>query len=268
MSQKDNFEQKYMDMISEIQQQDKFIIDCENITNSHYVFNTKNWNNLILAWWIKQSQDLFNVFSCSGGSQDCVNVMGLGSANNVYNSCNIWLSSNVYYSYFLEWCSYCLGCVWLKNKSYCILNKQYTKEERYELIEKIFLQMENQWIFWEFFPGYLNPFCFNDTIAFLINHNINKVDIVSKWYLWRDEEIKVDIPTDLETVETKDINKYQWFVENWKWDIKSEILKKVIKDEKGNVYRIVNMEYEFQKKYGLPLPRLHWMDRIKLWFLS
>ena len=41
------------------------------------------------------------------------------------------------------------------------------------------------------------------------------------------------------------------------------ILKKVIKDEKGNVYRIIKMEYDFLMKHGLSLPRKHWLERLK-----
>jgi hypothetical protein len=29
------------------------------------------------------------------------------------------------------------------------------------------------------------------------------------------------------------------------------------------VYRIIPMEYQFLKKHGLPLPRQHWLDRLK-----
>ncbi|MEI6774389.1 MAG: hypothetical protein WCL18_06480 [bacterium] len=42
----------------------------------------------------------------------------------------------------MEQCSYCLGCIGLKNKEFCILNKQYTKEEWFEMANKIFEQMD------------------------------------------------------------------------------------------------------------------------------
>jgi hypothetical protein len=42
----------------------------------------------------------------------------------------------------LEACSFCLGCIGLINKSFCIFNKQYTKEERYAKVDEIFSQME------------------------------------------------------------------------------------------------------------------------------
>jgi len=45
--------------------------------------------------------------------------------------------------------------------------------------------------------------------------------------------------------------------------IDPEILKYIIQDEQGNVYRIVKMEYDFLMKYGLPLPRKHWLDRMR-----
>ncbi len=51
--------------------------------------------------------------------------------------------------------------------------------------------------------------------------------------------------------------------ERW---IDPEILKKVIQDKEGNYYKIVKMEYDFLMKHRLPLPKLHWLDRIKLGF--
>lgn len=47
------------------------------------------------------------------------------------------------------------------------------------------------------------------------------------------------------------------------WWIDPTILKKVIRDEDGNVYRIIKMEYDFLMKHGLPLPRKHWLGRLK-----
>ncbi len=51
--------------------------------------------------------------------------------------------------------------------------------------------------------------------------------------------------------------------ERW---IDPEILKKVIQDQEGNYYKIVKMEYDFLMKHKLPLPKLHWLERIKLGF--
>ena len=38
---------------------------------------------------------------------------------------------------------HCFGCVGFKHKQYCILNKQYTKEEYEKLVQKIIKQMND-----------------------------------------------------------------------------------------------------------------------------
>jgi hypothetical protein len=49
-------------------------------------------------------------------------------------------------------------------------SNQYTKEQWYSLADKIFAQMDSDWILWDFFPGYLNPFYFNDTAAYIMDN--------------------------------------------------------------------------------------------------
>jgi hypothetical protein len=41
------------------------------------------------------------------------------------------------------------------------------------------------------------------------------------------------------------------------------ILKKVIRDEDWNSYRVIKMEYDFLVKHRLPLPRKHRLERLK-----
>jgi hypothetical protein len=84
--------------------------------------------------------------------------------------------------------------------------------------------------------------------------------------MWRDDKIKVDISETAEIVETKNLLSYQGFDSNGNWKINPEILKKVIVDSNGNYYKIVPMEYDFLVKYELPLPEIHWIERIKLGF--
>ena len=38
-------------------------------------------------------------------------------------------------------CQYCFGCIGLRNKSYGIFNKQYSKDEYYQLLDKIKTKM-------------------------------------------------------------------------------------------------------------------------------
>jgi hypothetical protein len=59
----------------------------------------------------------------------------------------------------------CFGCVGLQRKQYCILNKQYTKEEYETLVPKIIEHMKSTREWSEFFPIEISPFTYNETVA-------------------------------------------------------------------------------------------------------
>ena len=242
------------------------IIESEDVLNWSFVFNLKNWNNTLFVWSTAWAENWFDFLIWWEGNNDIywVNNSWWG-CQNIFNSVQVGWSTDIYYSQNIETCSHLLFCNGLKNKSYCILNKQYTKSEWEILADKIFKQMESDWILWDFFPGNINPFYFNDTIAGML-WDFTKEEVESKWYLWRDEEIKVDIPEWVDIISTEQLNDYQWYSPSGEWRINPEILQKVIKDDAWDYYRIVQMEYDFLVKHWLPLPSLHWIDRMKINF--
>ena len=75
-------------------------------------------------------------------------------------------------------CQNCFGCVGLKNKSYCIFNKQYSKQEYNELVPKIIEHMKHPHPQplshrervaeerGEFFPARYSPYAYNETNAY------------------------------------------------------------------------------------------------------
>ena len=94
----------------------------------------------------------------------------------------------------------------------------------------------------------------------------------------------MDIPDWMEVVEVSELGEYEGWENsprpsgtplteggitsiandtNSERHIDPAILKKVIRDEEGNVYRVIKMEYDFLLKHGLPLPRKHWLERLK-----
>ena len=240
-----------------------WIMNCNESFDVLFSHNIQYWKNLAFASFNDISENLYDI--CSVGSMsmnDCYGVMWCAWAEHIYCSVNVPFCNNTYYSYFLESCTFCLWCVGLKNKSYCILNKQYTKEERYEKVDEIFSQMDADGTLGQFFPATMNPFYFNDTAAYLIDPTFTKEEVTAKGYLRRDEPIKVDIPAGVQTVKTSELWQYEWRRDDQRY-IDPEIMKKVIIDEQWNAYRVIPMEYEFLMKYGLPLPRKHWLDRMK-----
>ncbi len=274
------------------------IIQSSNIKNGLIVYNASMARNVCIFWSTKYCENLYDV--CMSGNADHFYAIcdAWGFSEHIYCSSMLATVSFCFYSYMLESCSFCLGCIWLKNKQFCILNKQYSKEDRYEKVDEIFWQMEKDETLWEFFPASMNPFYFNDTAAYLIDPSFTKEEVTAKWYLWRDEPIKVDIVEWAKVVKTSELSSYEWWqhasswtivkdahkevplgwLPEWEWDsstplslrsewrkrhIDSEILNVIIQDESWNVYRIVKMEYDFLMKHWLPLPRTHRLDRMK-----
>jgi len=242
------------------------IFSSHNIVDGYFVKEVDWGKNLIVAGWAESnSKDLYGCLDVwfEWENSNYYNVHYCGEwSNHIYCSSSAATCSNIYYSYFLENCSYCIGCVWLKNQHYCILNKQYTKEEREEKADQIFQSMSDAWVLGWFLPAKMNPFYFNDTAAYLLDSTFTKEEVVALWYLWRDEPIKIDIPERMEKVNISDLQDYEWY-KNGVWTIDTSILKKVILDEQGNSYRVIKVEYDFLMRYGLPLPRKHWLDRMK-----
>jgi len=236
----------------------KFVLKSYDVDDGYCSLEIKDGKNLLVVGGSNLNEHMYDVFEAGAhGNTNFFGAMNAGvKSENIYNCEGIVTCNNVYYSRFLEHCNYCIGCIGLKNKEFCILNEQYSKEEWFELADKVFAQMDSDGILGKYFPAKLNPFYFNDTVASLVG-DFKKDEIVNEWFLWRDEEIKVDIPEWLGIVKASDLDVVSF---------DESILKKVIQDEKGNFYRIVPMELEFLKKYGLPLPTVHWLDRIKLGF--
>jgi hypothetical protein len=74
-------------------------------------------------------------------------------------------SSDIFYSWDCHSCTNCFGCIGLRHKQYCILNKQYTKEEYEDLVPKIIEKMRADGEWGEFFPVTMSPFAYNETVA-------------------------------------------------------------------------------------------------------
>ncbi|MDD4530299.1 MAG: hypothetical protein PHO80_01975 [Candidatus Gracilibacteria bacterium] len=251
-------------------------INSENVENVFGGTNIINGRNSLIVGNPIGTKNIYDTL-LTGTTGDYYGCADSGvNSEKIYCSVAIVNSNTIFYSQFLEGCSFCLGCIGLKNKSFCILNKQYSKEDWYELADKIFVQMNLDGILGDFFPGKMNPFYFNDTMAYLIDDTFTKEEVEKDGYMWRNEEIKVNISEDAEIIDSSDLDKFQGYDLSGKWHINHEILKKVIfskvnlKDKgntfnkNGGYYRIIKTEYDFLVKHGLPIPEIHWLDRIKL----
>ncbi len=156
-------------------------------------------------------------------------------------------SSNLFYCHFCHACNNCFGCVGLRNKEYCILNKQYTKEEYEKEIWKIIWKMIETKERGEFFPISISPFCYNETVV-MEYYPLTKNEAEKKWFRWMDQEYAVTVPVETILIETGNV----WTLTD------EEILKGAIVCEvSGKPFRIIRQELDFYRKHNLPLPTKH-----------
>jgi hypothetical protein len=157
-------------------------------------------------------------------------------------------SVDVYYSFACYHCSNCFWCIGLRNKQYCILNKQYEKADYETLVPKIIQHMETHWERGEFFNPSLSPFGYNETVA-LDYYPSTAEQVKQQGFNWSAYEAPA--PTADTTIQGKDLPAT---ID----EVGDDILQTIIVCEvSGKLFKIQPKELEFYRKHRLPLPRRH-----------
>ncbi|MFA6515292.1 MAG: hypothetical protein WCT42_03455 [Candidatus Paceibacterota bacterium] len=149
--------------------------------------------------------------------------------------------------------SHHFGCVSIKKTEYCILNKQYTKEEYKKLRNEIIEDMNNNpyinnlghiYKYGEFFPLEFSPHFYNDTFASKLFPllEVEVIDRGLRWYEPEDKEYAITIPSSDLPDHIKDVSD----------SIKNEIIG-CSQCKRG--FRIINQELQFLRQHNLPLSR-------------
>lgn len=233
-----------------------------------YMKNTKNCNYCFHAYDAQDCKYSEHVWRNAKDVMDG-NVVWRDS-NKIYEALNTnmnsyeclfcavcWYSHNLYYCFHCFSCSNCFWCVWLRDKEYCIFNKEYSREEYEKLVPKIIEHMKNTWEYWEFFSQSISPFWYNETVAqeyFLLE----KDEILKLWFKWSDYEKQNWY--NWEFYEPLKISNYN---ENISWSEianknKEILLKWILKCEKTwKPYKIIKSELEFYIKNYLEIPKVH-----------
>jgi len=247
---------KYKKLLSSVPRKFSLNVNSENCiwdnlvnsSNCYYCFDsfsTKN-SKYVSVW--------YEMESCMDTSIHNINC------EYDYEAIGWWQLKKSAFNIVWRWCSdiyYCsecidssnlFACIGLRNAKYCILNKQYTKEEYEKLMPKIINHMKNTWEWWEFFPSLLSPFWYNETMA-QEYYPLTKEETEQKWFNWSDYEAPISkvekiIPADKLPDNIADIPD-----DILNWAVECELTKKP--------FRIIKKELEFYRNHNLPIPRRH-----------
>ena len=175
----------------------------------------------------------------------CYQILTSGNSNNLVSCHLVMDSSYSFYSEFSNNIEYCFGCISLRNKKYCILNKSYTKEEYEKIVPQIIENMKESGDWGNFFPVWMSPFGYNESIA---NEYmpLEKSDALAQGFTWRDD---IPFTTGQENCQYKDLprNPDEYNDEN--------LLDKILKCEACDKnYRLISREIAFYRRMKLSIP--------------
>ncbi|PIR48592.1 hypothetical protein COU80_02680 [Candidatus Peregrinibacteria bacterium CG10_big_fil_rev_8_21_14_0_10_55_24] len=216
-----------------------FLADTQNCSNCYELRFAKDCRNSV-GFQVKDAYD-------------CTYVSG----EFAYESCECFptpshsaFNLNSYTGNSLFYCDLCMnncqdlfGCVGMKKAQYCILNKQYTKEEYEELVPKVIDHMRSTGEWGEFFPIALSTFGYNISEANQY-FSLRKEQVTRNGWRWQ-EEVESRKP-DVTTKEiADDIH-----------DVADSLCDHVFAcDVTGKPYKIIPQELKFYRAMGLPIPR-------------
>ena len=224
-----------------------YMTNCNNCKTVFGWEDSENCQNCLRGRQAKDCIDLVGnwIIELSGNNSCCTESYGLKHSS--------WSQGR--YSEYLDnslECEYCFGCISLRKKKYCILNKQYAKEEYEALREKIVADMRARGEYGKFLPYSMGLCSYNLTTAAIYMPEITKEYVLDKGGYWEEpEENHVD---GISTNDLPDsIN-----------EVDVAITKQpLICPETGWRFNISPEEFSILKRKGIALPRVHFDVRTK-----
>lgn len=224
------------------------IVGCKNCIECYDSGNLEDCGYLIFSF---KSKDCFDGHVVVDNCQLCYGTISTINQYNTQFTFVSFYSKNSMYLDHSQYCQDCFGCSGLKRQKYCILNKQYSKEEYESLRAKIIEHMRGTGEWGMLLPPQLSPFGYNETVA-QEYFPLTRTQAAKNGWKWRDENKdssaiyqgpKAEIPDNIKKAE-------------------SDVPDKIFSCEKcSEPFKIIPHELALYKKLGLPLPRMCFDDR-------
>jgi hypothetical protein len=251
------FPQKYIHGIKNEDSTGDYISHTERCYNCFDLHNSQDCRNVNIARNMKMVHDVL-AFGSKPGVEFSYEVHETGAGTrNILFSDQIWgTCHDISYSKLcVTGSKYLFGCVGLRRAEYCILNKQYSKEEYEEMLPRIIRHMESTQEWGQFFPMNIAPYGYNETMA-QDYFPMSKEDVLAKGLKWKDKDQRDYQPAEMEVPDAVS-------------DVPDTITNALLAcTDCAKNYRIIGQELRFCRGRGVPLskkcPDCRHYDRLKL----
>lgn len=232
------------------------------------VVNAKNCIHTFQT--LENTENLKYCFVMGYGAKECYDTAGAGLKSQLlYNAASVVTAHNVMCSYrvrnshdikYSRECfdsEHLFGCIGLRKKKYCILNRQYSKEQYEELIPRIikhFAEMpftdsaQYTYQYGDFMPPEHSPFPYNSSWG--TEYFPESVESAQRKGFWWYRAPKNETVITLRSQDIPDR------VQDALPDITGAVIECAAKGrECPCMFRIIPRELEFYKKHNIALPR-------------
>ncbi len=216
--------------------------DSEDLWDCRYVF--QGFMPLKSSMDIQECGDGELLYECS--------VAGYNAHASIFCSHILATFSDLIYCSLSPHSKHCFGCIGVQRKEYCILNKQYTKDEYEKLVPKIIDHMRKTGEWGEFFPTEISTYAYNESLA-QDYYPLSKEEVTKRGWKWLDEAEKHGQYLGPKIVFPETIA-----------ETDDEICKKILTCEvTEKQYKIIPQELKFYRQMNLPVPHQSFFARHK-----
>jgi len=229
-----------------------YITHSKDLKNCFSAYEARNCTNCVHVW--RDAKDNMDVDTAGINSQ--LNYESINTALNSYaNSFSIrcWTCSNMFYCDNCDFSKNCFGCTGLRHKEYCILNKQYSKDEYEQKVAEIIEKMTVAGEWGEFLPVKFSLFGYNETVA-NDYYPMTKQEAEAMGAKWQDNDFAIEYNGQEFVPES--IDKYSDPAEQQR--LLSAVLKCPVS---GKPFKIMPQELAFYIEQKIPVPRKHYNVR-------
>lgn len=217
------------------------LFNCQDVQDSYMLFNAQHSRFCDKGEGQLWSYDILH----TGNSQYCYENLTPDNSYMTHFSMWCWVCKYVLYSDNCHNSEHLFGCSSIRRAQYCILNRQYSKEEYEALVPQIIGQMRLSGEWGDLFPIARSPFGYDETMADGY-FPLSEKQVRSRGWPWKTypnddkDGIAADrLPDRIDGV-PDDILQHP-----------------ILCARTGRAFRIIRQELEFYRAHRIPLPRLH-----------